>query len=840
MRSRLLVLGLCLVLLLPACGGSKSDPTPTAGAESTAPTESTASPAAEATTTTNTPAANAPTATAGTAADPTATTPFQPAELATGHPRLWVRAEDLPRLLEWASDSNPLWSQALLPRAEEARQAMDDGMLETDEGGIDWVEYPSESYAQLFAFMSLVHPDPAEREDYAQRARTILMGIMNEAVQGSAEGEPWRDPYFAIFNRSRWWGESFGLTVDWIYGYLTPEDKATIRTVFLRWIEENTNATVTGDYNHPTPIGVYNDPQLTSDQNILRWALNNYFTAHMRNIGLMALSFDEADDPGGELTGALQGATGAWLYMTDALMRGDSRGGMAPEGYEYSPAAVAYVIQFLLALRTAGQDDPARWGPQVVVQDQPFWNDLIPATLHSLSPRTTEFDDYTGPVYQPAWYGDGQNYVAPDLIDLMGPLGIYDTITGNAGRLDAARWIQLNVPPGGADELLYRAGGNEDRPEAILYFMLYDPNAAEPADPRPSLPTDWFAPGIGHILSRTDWGPDATWFDWSLGWQNIDHQHGDGLSFEFYRNGEWLTKERTGYGYTIAGSEYHNTLALQNEVVDPIDQYDWRYPLLENGGQWLYDSNDPPGGQILAVSITADFVYALGDATALYNAAYMAADQILHASRSIIWLKPDVIVTYDRATSQQDGYFKRYWLQLPQDVEIEGNRSTMTTANGQMLYITTLLPTDAEIGSEAALPLDGEPGYNDPIQFRLKVEAPGGPADVRFLHVLQGADSGTEALATQTITSTAGTPYEGALVGTTVVLFPVSLDGAADSITYQVPTDTSAHVITGLAPESGYSVSQSEANGMTEITITAGGDQMTDAGGVLVIGNLGG
>ena len=153
----------------------------------------------------------------------------------------------------------------------------------------------------------------------------------------------------------------------------------------------------------------------------MRWAGNNYFTAHMRNIGLMALAFDAADDPGGELTGNLAQATGAWLYMVDALLRGDSRGGLTAEGFEYSPLALAYVVQFLLALHTAGQDDPERWGPQVVLTDNPFWDELIPASLHSLSPAPTVLPEaeWLGPVYQPAWYGDGENYWSPDFIGLL-------------------------------------------------------------------------------------------------------------------------------------------------------------------------------------------------------------------------------------------------------------------------------------------------------------------------------------------------------------------------------------------------------------------------------------
>src|SRR5438270_278772 len=78
--------------------------------------------------------------------------------------------------------------------------------------------------------------------------------------------------------------------------------------------------------------------------------------------------------------------------------------------------------------------------------------------------------------------------------------------------------------------------------------------------------------GMGRMLARTGWDPNATWFTYLLKWNQIDHQLADGNQFEFYRRGEWLTKERTGYdgshfdaGCGTASTEYHNTLALQND-----------------------------------------------------------------------------------------------------------------------------------------------------------------------------------------------------------------------------------------------------------------------------------
>ena len=105
--------------------------------------------------------------------------PVSPATLAapaTDHPRLWVRSSDLPRLRSWAVDSNPIYHDGLAVLAARARQNMDEGAVPAkDTGGTSYEDYPTEMYAQLFAFMSLVESEPAQQANDAKRARTLLI-----------------------------------------------------------------------------------------------------------------------------------------------------------------------------------------------------------------------------------------------------------------------------------------------------------------------------------------------------------------------------------------------------------------------------------------------------------------------------------------------------------------------------------------------------------------------------------------------------------------------------------------------------------------------------------------
>ncbi|HVO41412.1 MAG TPA: hypothetical protein VMT34_02260, partial [Aggregatilineales bacterium] len=612
---------------------------------------------------------------------------------ATDHPRLWIRSSDLPRLRSWAVDSNPIYHDGLAALAAEAVQAMDTGKVPAqDTGSAGYEDFPTEMVAQLFAFLSLVDNDPAKRADYAKRARTLLMSVIDKAAQGAADGQPFRDPEFPITDRSRWYGSAFGTTVDWIYPTLSAQDKTLIRSVFTRWIEADLQADTTS-HNHPEPAALTNDAELIADPVNVRWSGNNYYTAHMRNIGLMALAFDPSDDPDGKMRGYVANTTGAWLYVVDHLLRTDARGGFAPEGFEYGPQSMGYIAQFLLALYTAGMDDPKIYGPQVVFKDNPFWDDSIPAYLHSLSPATTNVPDQ-GEVYQPAWYGDAQNYWAPDFIEQFGPMGIYDRATGNAKRLDMLRWIELNGPPGGAGALTARAHDQNSYLDAILYFLLFDPAAPLPADPRPALPTTLYGPGLRRLLARTDWSPNAAWFTYALTWDTIDHQTADGNTIEFYRKGEWLTMQRVGYDLDYATSDNLNTVTLENDKPNR-DPDDYRTMLWSRGSQWFYiPAGDPPPP---LVSFSDRFVYAEGDATNLYNSTYESASDVLHASRSVMWLKPDVIVVYDHATSRTANRAKRFWLNFPARATTSGKLTSMKTDKGQQLFVTTLLPTNAAI-----------------------------------------------------------------------------------------------------------------------------------------------
>ena len=453
------------------------------------------------------------------------TVPAARAAPVTTHPRLWFTQADLPRLRSWAVPSNPVWqgfSAALSQATANYNTKFFPGGAAAvpfpDTGGIDYTLYNVEGYAQFFAFASLVDPNVSSRPAHAQRARRLLMYAIAEAKKGVLTGAAFRDPQFSTFNRANYWGEAWGLTVDWLQasGALTAQDLADIRSVFLLWA----NILLTA-YNHPEPVGVVNSPSLLVNGSSHRHSLNNYYAGHARLITMMALSFDAGTDPpldtarpvmqlGNTIRSYLSNATGAWLYQQYAIYEEESKvrsvlgiptggkaiglgnGGLSCEGFLYG-LSMGYVAQTLLALETAGYGDAALTGPQAALIRSPFWDQMVSGFLHSSGPAPKIFPGYAymGPTWEVASYGDLlRNYISLDSTDRFLAVGVLAQATGDAARAARCRWIMRDLTQGGAAQFSQRISNiwsDANISRCLLHFLLFDPALATPPDPRPAL-----------------------------------------------------------------------------------------------------------------------------------------------------------------------------------------------------------------------------------------------------------------------------------------------------------------------------------------------------------------
>jgi hypothetical protein len=875
------------------------------------------------------------------------------AEPVKTHPRLWLRAADIPELRSRMTSSNPVWVAFESVVQDALNDWSSDKVPELDGGTHTGnSNYKSEHYAMVFAFMSLLETDPTRKQTYIAAARECLMYVMDRAALGPGTADrnglypPFRHPDFIMADRG-FSAEAFAFAVDWLQaqpGALSVADMGKIRKSFLWWGQKANEAVYFSPWN---PNGLVNDPVLLrltppAPQNVIdqrlavREALNNHYANRLKMMILMPLALDPADDvpvapgddaPPGALTGYTVGATpdewvynntgylrlgtGGWLYQTDYALRHDGAGGGSQEGMEYVTNGLGPIAESLLMLYTAGQDDPQQWGPQVVISNHPFWDKALNAFLHHLppAPRVLQDQEWRGPQFELAWFGDGELYGQNDqFIKILAPLALYDyyRLGTMAPRTQAVRYIQTHLAPGGADKLADRISGTYKQQrllDGIAYFLLFDPAAPAPvADPRASRPATELqsfddTARMGAIFARTGDGPAEAYLDYRLGWNLIDHQHGDGNSFELWRNGVWLTKRWVGYGGVAENSDYNNAMVIQNNPLPASNTFSLHQIANRHGSQYPYSQAGDP--TLLAKSLAPSFVYVSGDATPLYNIydKRQNVDDVLHASRDIVWLKPDFLVVYDRATTRTAGRFKRFVLAMPavprkladtthQTVfDSHAVGGVLTSTPRAELYTTTLLPLRAELSFErkrqmtdscrlpsaqqvdcdkpearqclevnpvtveCACPADGchmckcrdETASGEPMSTLLVVSAPGNPADARFLHVLQASDFGVPLVPASLVESRGGTAYQGAVVDHTAVLFKARVDAPFVGLNYNVPATTVSHLVTGLAPTSTYYVTQQTVGDSVSVTIdtNAGGTPtMTDSGGVLILGSV--
>jgi hypothetical protein len=272
-------------------------------------------------------------------------------------------------------------------------------------------------------------------------------------------------------------------------------------------------------------------------------------------------------------------------------------------------------------------------------------------------------------------------------------------------------------------------------------------------------------------------------------------------------------------------------LGIQNDT--PSDLYWFESQGASRGSQWIWGvaTGDPK----LTTSTGTGYIAAEADLTKLYNRVTnkSSVTDVQLATRTAIWLQPDIVVIYDRARTGKSNRFKRFNLQLPSNPVVAGHVATATTTSGQQLFVTSLLPLAGTL-TPMAQESDGK-AEGESMTSRLVIEDPAKPADVRFLHVLQGADAGVVRTKPTLLNSTAGMAFEGATVKSFVALFPhVPIGpGTFTSLTYVVKAGIATHFIAGLEPNMTYNVTKTAVATGVQFTITAGSQLMTDKAGVL-------
>lgn len=253
------------------------------------------------------------------------------------------------------------------------------------------------------------------------------------------------------------------------------------------------------------------------------------------------------------------------------------------------------------------------------------------------------------------------------------------------------------------------------RPETLVFDFLYDMSNVQSA-PLGGLGTSHYASGIGEVYSRSGWDSGATWVNLIAGTYSESHQHQDQGALLIYKGG-WLMGD-AGLGSRnglMQDTGAHSLVRIDNgtTTVKQVVNTSSKLVGLHGGDTWLYAA--------------ADLTPAYGG-----NAA------VQKVQREIVFLKPNVVVVYDRVATAA-GTSQVWQLASPTVPAISG--ATTTIAGAHPLVVRRLIPAAATSGTTSMASVSGYlSGY------RLDEKVTGG--DQRYLHVLSLDGTVTSAAAT--------------------------------------------------------------------------------------------
>lgn len=544
---------------------------------------------------------------------------------------------------------------------------------------------------------------------------------------------------------------------------------------------------------------------------------------------------------------------------TDLAMHpcfGDGRDGGSSEGewYQYS----MYLGRWMLnILHTTGVDDPIVNGPQMSVSTSSWWDLKL---VHDLEAITGNNVDSGTPKHSSLTflgYGDEYYYWGTiQLVDAEAALLTFDSYTGRTDRTNALKWINFNLALGGPLGNLYScvdycgfdnnianpAWSNQAQMDLFIALPAADPvGGVLPSDPRPSLPLDYYDGSFNQNgISRTSW-TNGVLFSYWFNNSYINHEYNIDGRFDIFSNNEYITKGRVefnNYDNYMSAPNSQNEMSLLNST----GTCGGTYP---GGGTCSFREFLQFGGQIpqqqqagmvtMAHAELPAYVAAHGDTTNAYNGeaangSFSPYNDITAASRSFVYLKgSNQVVFYDRASVGHSASTQRLQQVVTGTPTISSNTASWLTRSAtQKAYFTSLLPSGGTVSNLGLLcPGGADPECNPSWQAQdwepaavLQVTPPGTPTSTQFLSTLAWGSSSLASPNPTLVQSSGGQGFDGALIGSSLVMFERNWPAAFTSVTYPASGATT-HYISDLTPNTTYTISGAGAPA-TATTDTAG------------------
>ena len=732
------------------------------------------------------------------------------------HPRLLLDGTTLAALRGRATASNPQWT-ALKAKCD----SYIGGTVEYPTGnaypdlpnlgqGYQGSDYVPALLAEGMCYQVLKTSNASAAASYGAKAVDILMKM---SAPGSQSQPPCTDSGYGM----RFYGVGMGLGYDWVYDLLTPTQRTQVYTTANAWITawEAANGCADFEYAHPQ---------------------SNYYAGYFHAKAAIALAtYDENPSAPAEWDDWLnnQFAKRVQPYYQQHLL-----GGGWPEGYaNYAPLGILNMTLPLREVKTAtGQDLVHAAAPYSYPLDSAEY------AMHFTWPSRTYFDDRDTNHSDSNSQPPGTTQVGL-FQQLLGALAYWGSPHTAIFRQYLADVDAATSGYGYADEW--------------LRFLSLDP--AGTTAPVSGLPLSYFAPGLGAVAARSDWGTGAAWMSFRAAPYANNPEQGE----EYFDQGSLaLVRGGTPLLLNAAGWLVHNPNGTSDENLVYTDNFgSFSSGNVYSGNRQIYNifyvrnlSNGAPTEQygqfdsttesnqastkVAAFEDGSSYVYVLATGLQDMYRSFAAGPAVTNWSRQIVYLRPDRFVVYDRTTAGNAGYDQYLAWHFPANptgstTGSGGNRLDVTYGGSYAGAMITVLPQNATLSTKAMYP-----SSNPAKAWQVQVRSPVAGASQQWLTVFDLSTASSTVASAKPVTVVQGGILGVQLAAVDGSAVVVSSTGAAGTplggtIGYTVDNYAALHVITDLAPSTGYTVNVATNGNQQTITVTPGGSVISSAHGVL-------
>ncbi len=555
---------------------------------------------------------------------------------------------------------------------------------------------------------------------------------------------------------------SFAIAYDWIYDYLTPEERKAYGDKLGGWLVY---------YTGQSQITLKDGDWLYNQT----WGPEHLNTPNCR----------DGITPKLLVALALAGAGTAWEADTKQYLDSwysripsecmplfDMMGGVWSESMGHGLYANVQTTPWAFeAWRTAtGQDWFQLGEPTTFLKDLNRWAVFLTVPFNN---RTAYIDDNAFPETLPSTLKN----VAP--------------ILGARYRDPVANWIASNWQRGRWPDEWFSSN-------TIFRFVPYDENVTPVSPGQSGWELSHLFEGAGHVYMRSQWdNPDATWAFFGAGPFYAAHSRDDEGHFLIAKKG-WLVMRAGGTGHN--DDDYYAGGSMPFNIVTVYDSKEqFRRTTLESSGvvinpndggliRRVYTGRTEKGGQrqerghITAYSHNLRYTYAAADLRDGYSKS-----KLNEITRQFLYLRGEheFFVIFDRVESTSADYPKTWFLHLPTQPTLDGAESVevanhvlhysgakvstwlsdpcrtdqaVLSSGRSRAFLSTLLPANAAITVRGGTGYDywgnphntagrknftGSSTANPPqVPWRLEVEPPAAATRDLFLNVLEVADEG--------------------------------------------------------------------------------------------------